>query len=115
MSEVKYKRVLLKLSGEAFAGKKDFGIDTPTLISISQQIKHVIGMGVGVAMVVGGGNIWRGSKAEAEGIDRVTADYAGMLATVINALCACPHSPTTIFLTFNFLAVSMCFKAMRDS
>ena len=84
--EVKYKRVLLKLSGEAFAGKQGFGIDTPTLISISHQIKHVIGMGVGVAMVVGGGNIWRGATAEAEGIDRVTADYAGMLATVINAL-----------------------------
>lgn len=84
--EVKYKRVLLKLSGEAFAGKKGFGIDTPTLVSISHQIKHVIGMGVGVAMVVGGGNIWRGATAEAEGIDRVTADYAGMLATVINAL-----------------------------
>ncbi|MFC1990937.1 UMP kinase [Chloroflexota bacterium] len=86
MPEIKYKRVLLKLSGEAFAGKQNFGIDTPTLISISRQIKHVIGMGVGVAMVVGGGNIWRGATAEADGIDRVTADYAGMLATVINAL-----------------------------
>ena len=86
MPEIKYKRVLLKLSGEAFAGKQNFGIDTPTLISISHQIKHVIGMGVGVAMVIGGGNIWRGATAEADGIDRVTADYAGMLATVINAL-----------------------------
>jgi uridylate kinase len=86
MPEVKYKRVLIKLSGEAFAGKKEFGIDTPTLIVISRQIKQVMDMGVGVAMVVGGGNIWRGAKAEADGIDRVAADYAGMLATVINAL-----------------------------
>jgi len=86
MPEVKYKRVLLKLSGEAFAGKKDFGIDTPTLFSISQQVKHALGMGISIAMVVGGGNIWRGAKAQGDGIDRVTADYAGMLATVINAL-----------------------------
>lgn len=86
MPKAKYKRVLLKLSGEAFAGKNGFGIDTPTLIGIARQIKEVQEMGVGVGIVVGGGNIWRGAKAEVEGIDRVTADYAGMLATVINAL-----------------------------
>ena len=86
MPEIKYKRVLLKLSGEAFTGKKDYGIDVPSLTKIARQIKQVMEMGVGVAIVVGGGNIWRGSEAEAEGIDRVTADYAGMLATVINAL-----------------------------
>ena len=86
MAETKYKRVLLKLSGEAFSGKTDYGIDTPTLIKVAKQIRQVIEMGVGIAIIVGGGNIWRGAKAEQEGMDRVTADYAGMLATVINAL-----------------------------
>ncbi|MFC2068826.1 UMP kinase [Chloroflexota bacterium] len=82
----KYKRVLLKLSGEAFKGEADYGIDASTLAKIARQVKQMIEMGVGVAIVVGGGNIWRGAKAEREGMDRVTADYAGMLATVINAL-----------------------------
>ena len=86
MADTKYKRVLLKLSGEAFGGEKDFGIDVATLGKVAKQIKQVVEMGVGVAIVVGGGNIWRGSEAEASGMDRVTADYAGMLATVINAL-----------------------------
>jgi len=86
MAETKYKRVLLKLSGEAFSGKTDYGIDTPTLTKVAKQIRQVIEMGVGIAIIVGGGNIWRGAKAEQEGMDRVTADYAGMLATVINAL-----------------------------
>jgi len=86
MTAIKYKRVLLKLSGEAFSGQLDYGIDTPTLTRLAKQIKQVIEMGVAVAIVVGGGNIWRGTKAAQEGIDRVTADYAGMLATVINAL-----------------------------
>ncbi len=86
MATSKYKRVLLKLSGEALGGAKDYGIDAPTLTKIAKQIKNVMEMGVGVAIVVGGGNIWRGAKAEQDGIDRVTADYAGMLATVINAL-----------------------------
>jgi len=86
MADTKYKRVLLKLSGEAFGGESDFGIDVPTLVRIARQIKQVMAMGVGVAIVVGGGNIWRGAQAESSGMDRVTADYAGMLATVINAL-----------------------------
>jgi uridylate kinase len=86
MSPVKYKRVLLKLSGEALCGKAAYGIDPATLTKIARQIKQVIEMGVGVGIVVGGGNIWRGAKAEEQGMDRVTADYAGMLATVINAL-----------------------------
>jgi uridylate kinase len=86
MSAVKYKRVLLKLSGEAFAGGADYGIDAATLTKIAKQIKQVAEMGVGVAIVVGGGNIWRGAEAEEKGMDRSTADYAGMLATVINAL-----------------------------
>jgi len=86
MSAAKYKRVLLKLSGEAFSGGATYGIDAATLIKVAQQIKQVVAMEVGVGIVVGGGNIWRGAKAEKEGMDRVTADYAGMLATVINAL-----------------------------
>ncbi len=86
MTTTKYQRVLLKLSGEAFGGEKNYGIDAPTLKKITKQIKQVMAMGVSVAIVVGGGNIWRGSQAEKDGMDRVTADYAGMLATVINAL-----------------------------
>ncbi|MBI4303091.1 MAG: UMP kinase [Chloroflexi bacterium] len=82
----KYKRVLLKLSGEAFAGESEFGIDTATISRAAKQIKQVMDMGVSIGIVVGGGNIWRGAKAERGGMDRVTADYAGMLATVINAL-----------------------------
>lgn len=86
MDEPKYKRVLLKISGEALMGEGEFGIDPDVLKGISHQINRVVGMGVEVAIVVGGGNIWRGSTAEAQGMDRSTADYAGMLATVINAL-----------------------------
>lgn len=82
----KYRRILLKLSGEAFKGKSTYGIDPKVATQVSHQIKKVQKMGVEVAVVVGGGNIWRGSEAEKMGMDRVTADYAGMLATVINAL-----------------------------
>jgi len=82
----KYKRVLLKLSGEAFRGKAEFGIDSSVVNRVAKQIKNTMEMGVGVAIVVGGGNLWRGAQAEQDGMDRVTADYAGMLATVINAL-----------------------------
>ena len=86
MATTKYKRILLKLSGEAFAGGGNYGIDTATLTRISKQIKQVNDMGASIAIVVGGGNIWRGARAEKDGMDRVTADYAGMLATVINGL-----------------------------
>ncbi len=86
MAITKYKRVLLKLSGEALSGGVDYGIDAAILTKLAKQIKQVVEMGISVAIVVGGGNIWRGAKAEKEGMDRVTADYAGMLATVINAL-----------------------------
>ncbi len=82
----KYARVMLKLSGEAFAGAAEFGIDPPTLVRIAGQIKAVKETGTEVAVVVGGGNFWRGESAARTGMDRVTADYAGMLATVINAL-----------------------------
>jgi uridylate kinase len=86
MTSAKYKRVLLKLSGEAFSGKAAYGIDSSTVHFIARQIKQIVDMGVSIAVVVGGGNIWRGATAEQKGMDRVTADYAGMLATVINAL-----------------------------
>ncbi len=86
MTATKYKRVLLKLSGEAFKGEQDYGIEAATISKVARQIKQVVEMGVEIAIVVGGGNIWRGAKAEQDGMDRVTADYAGMLATVINAL-----------------------------
>jgi len=82
----KYKRILLKLSGEALMGKKRFGIDRSVLTRVARQIKQIIEQGVEVAIVVGGGNFWRGTGSEAKGMDRATADYAGMLATVINAL-----------------------------
>ena len=82
----KYRRILLKLSGEAFSGGADFGIDPTVSTRTANQIKRVTHLGVEVAVVVGGGNIWRGAQAERHGMDRATADYAGMLATVINAL-----------------------------
>jgi uridylate kinase len=86
MTAPKYKRILLKLSGEAFKGSSAYGFDSAVISKIALQIKHVSEMGVQVAIVVGGGNIWRGAEAEKNGMDRVTADYAGMLATIINAL-----------------------------
>lgn len=86
MHNTKYKRVLLKLSGEALAGKGKYGIDADVLTNIAQQLKRITNSGVQVAIVVGGGNIWRGEAATFSGMDRVTADYAGMLATIINAL-----------------------------
>ncbi|HSW57058.1 MAG TPA: UMP kinase [Dehalococcoidales bacterium] len=86
MPAAKYKRVLLKLSGEAFAGQSEFGISQSTLKKIAQQIRNVTEMGIGVGVVVGAGNFWRGEQNARNGMDRVTADYAGMLATVINAL-----------------------------
>jgi uridylate kinase len=84
--KTKYKRVLLKLSGEALMGKKDYGIDQKVVHYISREIKGVMSTGVQLAVVIGGGNIFRGLEASAEGIERTTADYMGMLATVLNAL-----------------------------
>ncbi len=82
-----YKRVLLKLSGEAMQGTQQYGIDTKVIATISEQIKNVVtGLSVEVAIVIGGGNIFRGIQAAAQGMDRSTADYMGMLATVLNAL-----------------------------
>lgn len=86
MSATKYQRVLLKLSGEALMGDQGFGIDPQVVSRIASEIKDIHDLGVQVAVVIGGGNIFRGIKASAEGFDRVTADHMGMLATVINAL-----------------------------
>ena len=83
---LKYKRVLLKLSGEALMGEREYGIDSATVENIARQVKRIVESSIQVAIVVGGGNIWRGAAAEARGMDRATADYAGMLATMINAL-----------------------------
>lgn len=82
----RYRRVVLKLSGEALAGKAEYGIDPHVVERIALEIQEVVGMGVQVAVVVGGGNIWRGTAGSAKGMDRATADYMGMLATVINSL-----------------------------
>lgn len=86
MDKPVYNRVILKLSGEALAGKHEFGIDQEVLKSIALQLKEVNSYKVQVAVVVGGGNIWRGAKASKQGMDRATADHMGMLATAINAL-----------------------------
>jgi uridylate kinase len=83
--------VLLKLSGEILAGEQGFGLDSATLHSIAHQVQEVRGMGCEVAIVVGGGNFFRGQSACAEGMDRTTADHMGMLATVINALALQDH------------------------
>jgi len=82
----KYKRVLLKLSGEALMGDQGFGIDPQIVLRIANEVKDIHGLGVQVAIVIGGGNIFRGIKASEEGFDRVSGDHMGMLATVINAL-----------------------------
>jgi len=83
---MKYKRILLKLSGESLMGNKQFGIDNERLAQYALQIKEVADMGVEVAVVIGGGNIFRGIQAEEGGMDRVHGDYMGMLATVINSM-----------------------------
>lgn len=86
MSTGKYKRVVLKLSGEALAGNQGYGIDPTVVDSIAKQVKDTKATGLEVAIVVGGGNIWRGLAGSAKGMDRATADYMGMLATVMNSL-----------------------------
>ncbi len=83
---MKYKRILLKLSGESLMGKKQFGIDNELLSQYASEIKEIVEMGVEVAIVIGGGNIFRGLQAAEGGMDRVQGDYKGMLATVINSM-----------------------------
>ena len=86
MSDAKYQRILLKVSGEVLAGEQGYGIDPKMLDTIAEEIKEIISMGVETAVVIGGGNIFRGIAGSAAGMERTSADYMGMLATVLNAL-----------------------------
>ncbi|BFH68029.1 UMP kinase [Paenibacillus dendritiformis] len=86
MKEPVFKRIVLKVSGESLAGQAGYGIESGVINSIAEQVKEVVELGVEVAIVCGGGNIWRGIAGSEKGIDRGTADYMGMLATVMNAL-----------------------------
>lgn len=86
MESAKYNRVVLKLSGEALAGDQGFGLDPTIINSVAEQVKEIVELNVEVAVVVGGGNIWRGKIGSEMGMDRATADYMGMLATVMNSL-----------------------------
>jgi len=86
MSEARYRRILVKMSGEALMGQAGYGVDAEVVRFVAEQIESAVRHGVQVAVVIGGGNIWRGTDAAAHGIDRAQADYMGMLATVINAL-----------------------------
>ncbi len=86
MGKPYYKRVLLKLSGEALAGEQGYGIDPLTITTIANEVKEVVECGVQLALVIGGGNIFRGLAASSKGMDRASADYMGMLATMINSL-----------------------------
>lgn len=83
---MKYKRILLKLSGEALMGDKDFGIDVKVLNYYAQEIKSILSLGIELAIVIGGGNIFRGVQVEEKGLNRVQGDYMGMLATMINGM-----------------------------
>lgn len=85
-NKFRYQRILLKLSGEALMGEQDFGIDPSVIDRIALEVKELIDNGIQVAMVIGGGNIFRGVNLSASGMERVSADHMGMLATVINAL-----------------------------
>ena len=89
MAAIKYKRILIKLSGEALMGSRDSGIDPDMLERIAAELIEVRDTGVEIGVVVGGGNLFRGAGLEAAGIDRVTGDHMGMLATVMNALALC--------------------------
>lgn len=84
--EPKYRRVLLKLSGEALAGNQGYGIDPEVIAAIAAEVKEVVDLGIEIALVIGGGNIFRGVAAASRGMDRASADYMGMLATVMNSL-----------------------------
>ena len=86
LAGAKYQRILLKLSGEALAGDKGFGFDFDVISLFAEEIRNVVGLGVGVGLVIGGGNIVRGAQISRMGMDRVAADYMGMLGTVVNAI-----------------------------
>jgi uridylate kinase len=86
VGECRYRRIMLKLSGEALQGESAYGIDPPTVDYVADQMASLVRQGVEIGIVIGGGNIWRGEQASRSGMDRATADYMGMLATVLNAL-----------------------------
>jgi uridylate kinase len=86
MKKAQYKRILLKISGEVLSGEGNFGIDSEVMLQIAREIQEVKNLGVDMAVVIGGGNIFRGIAASSKGMDRASADYMGMLATVLNAL-----------------------------
>ncbi|MGE5850511.1 MAG: uridine monophosphate kinase, partial [Candidatus Methylomirabilota bacterium] len=86
MAELKYRRILLKISGEALAGDQTYGISADVVRFIAEEVREIHRPGVGIGMAIGGGNIFRGVEASAQGMDRSSADYMGMLATVINGL-----------------------------
>ncbi len=114
----KYRRVILKLSGEALLGKREHGISPETCDAIAEEIKEVKALGIELAIVIGGGNIFRGVAGEKRGLDRATGDYMGMLATVINAL-ALQHSlekagvPTRVLSAIEMRAVAEPFIRRR--
>ncbi|MCH8018674.1 UMP kinase [candidate division KSB1 bacterium] len=107
MPRSQYKRVLLKLSGEALMGEQGLGIDPKVVENIASEIKEVNGMGVEMGIVIGGGNIFRGLSASARGMDRVSADYMGMLATVINAMALQDFLERTDVFTRVLTAINM--------
>ncbi|MCH7754956.1 UMP kinase [candidate division KSB1 bacterium] len=107
MPPSQYKRVLLKLSGEALMGEQGLGIDPKIVENIASEIKEVNGMGVEMGIVIGGGNIFRGLSASARGMDRVSADYMGMLATVINAMALQDFLERTDVFTRVLTAINM--------
>ncbi|HIW72202.1 MAG TPA: UMP kinase [Candidatus Levilactobacillus faecigallinarum] len=86
MADVKYQRIMLKLSGEALAGDKGFGINPPVIKTVAEEVRDVYNLGIQIAIVVGGGNMWRGVAGSQMGMERAQADYIGMLATIMNAL-----------------------------
>lgn len=86
MTDLRYKRILLKLSGESLMGDQQFGISSSVLVSFAEEVREALKLGVQIGLVVGGGNIFRGVQAAAQGIDKVSGDYMGMLATVINSI-----------------------------
>ena len=87
MSVLPYRRVLLKLSGEVLMGEKSFGLDPERVRQLAEDIKQVYDQGIQIALVIGGGNIFRGINGADQGIERATSDYMGMLATIMNASC----------------------------
>ena len=108
MADIKYKRVVLKLSGEALAGEAGHGINPPEIRKVAEEIKEVHDLGVEIAIVVGGGNMWRGEAGAAMGMERAQADYIGMLGTVMNALALQDNLESVGVPTRVQTAIEMC-------